>query len=88
MQEVSAVESCDNIRILNEEELESCKLESSSQVSFYQSQYQREAEHAALLREELAVTEANLRSFNSLAESERVKMRIINRLLKGFQQGE
>ncbi len=79
--DASAVESCDNIRILNEEELQACRIESSEKVSFYQSQYQRESEHAALLREELQVTEASLRSFNSLAESQRVKMRIINRLI-------
>ena len=81
-----AQESCSDLRRLNREELESCMIESKQKEDDYGTQYQDVAANAALLREQLSASEMELRNLNGLAESERIKQRIILRLQSGFQK--
>lgn len=75
---------CANLRTLDKPELKTCLDRSEQKEAEYKQQYQETASEVAHYRELVAAGEAELRSLNSLAESQRVKQRIMNRLLKSF----
>ena len=75
---------CTNLRSLDADELTYCLDQSKAEETAYKTQYSNGAEEAALLREELAAIESSLKSFNSLAENERVKQRIMTRMINSF----
>lgn len=79
---------CADIRRLNEEEVAACILDSKTREQGYSQAYQETASNTSLYRELVASGEAELKSLSSLAESERVKQRILNRQQASFQKGE
>lgn len=79
---------CTDIRRLTVEEVAACILDSKTREQGYSTGYQEAASNVALYREMVASGEAELKSLSALAESERVKQRILNRQQASFQKGE
>lgn len=85
---VEAAESCSNIRQLNQGELEYCLTESQNKVQGYKTEYAVIAEETADYRALVSANENLMRSLSSSAEAERIKERMITRILKSFLLGE
>lgn len=88
-EDVQAIsDDCTSLHTLTANELEICKMQIESQIEERSLDFNEVASQTATYRELVAAGESEMIALNTGNNAARVKVRIINRLLSSFQQGE
>ena len=81
----ATTQDCTNVTLLNQAELEDCKLQTEARMEERSLDFNEVASQTATYRELVAAGEAEMIALNSANNSDRVRIRIINRMLASFQ---
>jgi len=84
----ATIQDCTSVHTLSASELEECKMQIESQIEERSLEFNTVAQQTATYRELVSAGEAEMAALNSSNNSARVKIRIINRIIESFQQGE